>query len=194
MPANAFALRVWQRLLARTPPARCLRPRAWLGTVCLEDCEASMSDTFVQCQILDWDCLPSGALLCGKGWVRTASPHSISKRTGPNTFSCLKALLASPTMAAHRRWCPCGHKQLSRLDSEQQLRVSSQLFWLAAQYAHFCARSGLPTRASSGRGRALRRGSSSARRATSRGGPWTRGTHGTHGATAEWGRFLRGKL
>ena len=126
--------------------------------------------------------------------VRTASLHSISKRTGPNTFSCLKALLASPTVAAHRRWCPCGHKQLSRFDSGQQLRVSSQLFWLAPQCAHFCARSGLPTRASSGRGRALRRGSSSARRATGRGGPWTRGTRGTHGATVEWGRFLRGKL
>ena len=106
-------------------------------------------------------------------------------------FSCLKALLLSPTMAVHRRWCPGGNKQLSRLDSEQQLRVFSRLLWLAPPCARFCARSGLPTRASSGRGRVLRSVFSSARRAASRGGPRTRGTHG---ATVEWDRSLRGKL
>ena len=71
----------------------------------------------------------------------------------------------------------------------------SRLCWHhVARCLRFRARFGLQTRVPSGRGLGPKPGSSTAWRATSRGGPWTPGTRDTHGAPVEFGRVARGKL
>ena len=71
----------------------------------------------------------------------------------------------------------------------------SRLCWHHVAWClRFRARFGLQTRVPSGRGLGPKPGSSTAWRATSRGGPWTPGTRDTHGAPVEFGRVARGKL